>query len=55
MYARTYSTENSSQCFMAIWMGVEFGGEWMPVLYMAESLHYSPENITTLLISYIPI
>ena len=25
------STGDSSQCFMAAWMGGEFGGEWIPV------------------------
>ena len=24
-----YSTWNSSQCYMAAWMGGEFGGEWI--------------------------
>ena len=40
------------------WMGEEFGGEWTHVyiyIYMAESFHCSPETVTTLLISYIPI
>ena len=32
-------------------MGGEFGGEWIHIC-MAESLHCSPETITTLLISY---
>ena len=26
-----YSTENSAQCYMAAWMGGEFGGEWILV------------------------
>ena len=26
-----YSTENSAQCYMAAWMGGEFGGEWIHV------------------------
>ena len=26
-----YSTENSAQCYVAAWMGGEFGGEWMHV------------------------
>jgi len=34
--------------------GREFGGEWIRVC-RAESLHCSPETITTLLISYTPI
>ena len=26
-----YSTANSAQCYVAAWMGGEFGGEWMHV------------------------
>ena len=26
-----YSTGNSAQCYMAAWMGGEFGREWIPV------------------------
>ena len=26
-----YSTENSDQCYVAAWMGREFGGEWIHV------------------------
>ena len=26
-----YSTGNSVQCYVAAWMGVEFGGEWIHV------------------------
>ena len=26
-----YSTWNSAQCYVATWMGGEFGGEWMHV------------------------
>ena len=26
-----YSTLNSAQCHVAVWMGGEFGGEWMRV------------------------
>ena len=38
-----YSTWNSAQCYVAGWMGVEFGGEWIhvyPCICMAESLHF---------------
>ena len=53
------STGNSAQCYLAAWMGGEFGGEWIHSPYihtcMAELLCYVPETITTLLISYIPI
>ena len=51
-----YSTRNSGQCCAAVWMGGEFGGEWIHVcICMFESLHHSPETITTLLISYTSI
>ena len=26
-----YSTQNSAQCYVAAWMGGEFGGEWTQV------------------------
>ena len=26
-----YSTWNSAQCYVAVWMGGEFGGEWIHV------------------------
>ena len=26
-----YSTGNSAQCYVAVWMGREFGGEWIHV------------------------
>ena len=51
-----YSTGNSAQCYVAAWMGGEFGGEWIHVyVCMDESLCCPPETITTLLISYTPI
>jgi len=40
---------------VAAWMGRWFGGEWIHVLGMAESLCCLPETITVLLIGYIPI
>ena len=43
-----YSTWNSAQCYVAAWMGAEFGREWINVLCVAEVLCYSPETITTL-------
>ena len=42
-----YSTDNSAQCYMAAWMGGEFGGEWTH-LYMAECFCCSSKMITTL-------
>ena len=26
-----YSTGNSAQCYVAAWVGGEFGGEWIPL------------------------
>ena len=49
-----YSTGNSAQCYVSAWMGEGFRGEWIHV-YMAYSLHCSPETLTTLLIAYTPI
>ena len=49
-----FSTENSAQCYVAAWMGGEFGGEWIHVLCMPESLCCPPETIT-LLTGYTPI
>ena len=46
-----YSTWNSIQCYVAAWMGGEFGGEWILVYVWLSSLHSLPETITTL-ISY---
>ena len=48
-----YSTGNSAQCYVAAWMGGEFGGEWICIC-MAESL-CCPSEAVTLLISCIPI
>ena len=28
-----YSMGNSAQCYVAAWMGGEFGGEWIHVMY----------------------
>ena len=49
-----YSTGNSTQCYVAAWMGGGFG-ENGTCMCMAESLHCSPETITTWLIGYTPI
>ena len=43
-----YSTDNSAQCYVAAWMGGEFGGEWTH-LYMAKSFCCSSEMITMLI------
>ena len=44
-----YDTGNSAQCYVAAWMGREWGGEWTGIC-MAELLCCAPETITTLLI-----
>jgi len=49
-----YSTGNSTRCHVAAWIGGELG-ENAHIYSMAESLHRSPETITTLLIGYTPI
>ena len=46
-----YSTQNSSQCYVAAWMGEEFGGEWIYVFLSP----CSPESLTALIIGYTPI
>ena len=43
-----YSPGNSPQCYMAAWMGGEFGGKMDTCIYMTESLRFSPETITKL-------
>ena len=48
------STGNSAQCYVAAWMGEEFG-RMDTCIHMAESLHCSPETITTLLTDHTPI
>ena len=50
-----YSTENSAQCYMPASMGGGFWGRMDTCICMSESLHCSPETITTLLISCTPI
>ena len=48
-----YSTGNSAQCYVAAWMGGEFGGEWTTYTCMAESLRYSPEAVTTWFVNWL--
>ena len=45
------STGNSAQCYVAAWMGGEFGGEWIQVHVWLSP----PETIPTLLIGCTPI
>ena len=47
-----YSTWNSAQCDETVWMGGEFGGEWIHIC-MAESLCCSPETITMLFVNWL--
>ena len=46
-----YSTGNSTPCYVAAWMGGEFGGEWIQVHIWVSLLAV----LTTLLIGYAPI
>ena len=51
-----YHTGNSAQCYVAAWMGGEFGGARIHgYVRMAEVLCCVPETITALLIGYTPI
>ena len=45
-----YTTWNSAQCYVAAWIGGEFGGEWIHVY-----VWLSPSETITLLIDYPPI
>ena len=49
-----YSTGNSAQCYMADWMGGEFGGEWIRV-YAWLSCFAVHLKLATWLIGYTPI
>ena len=50
------STGNSTECYMAAWMGGECVGTWIHTyMCMAKFLCCSPEAITTLLTGYTPI
>ena len=50
-----YSAWNSAQCYVAAWMGQEFGEEWIHIyIYMAESFCCAHEtNIVNWLYAYI--
>ena len=49
-----YSAGNTAQCYVAAWIGGEFGGEWIHV-YVWLSPITVHLKLTTLLIDYIPI
>ena len=42
-----YSTRNSAQCYVAAWMGREFGGEWIHeyVWLSSFTVHLKPSHI----------
>ena len=51
-----YSTWNSAQCYVAAWMGGEFGGEWIHVyVWMSPFGVHLKLSQHCLLISYITI
>ena len=51
-----YSTWNSAQCYLAAWMGGEFGGEWIQVYVWLSPfrIHLKPSQYY-LLIGYTPM
>ena len=38
----TYSTWNSVQCYVAVWMGGKFGGEWIHVYKKLKKYEMNP-------------
>ena len=50
-----YSTGNSAQCYVAAWMGGEFGGEWIRVYIwlIPFAVHLNYHNIVNCLYSNI--
>ena len=51
------STGNSVQCYVTVWTGKEFGENGYLYVYMAQSLHCSPETVNVqhcLLTGYTP-
>ena len=48
-------TGTSARCYVAAWIGGEFGGEWIHVHVMTESLCCAPETITTVITGYTPV
>ena len=50
-----FHTWNSTQCYVAAWMGEECGEEQTLVYVWLSPFNCSPETITTLLIGYTPI
>ena len=50
-----YSTGNSAQCYMAAWMGGEFGKEWIHIYVWPSPFPVHKLSWHCLLISYAPI
>ena len=51
-----YSTRNSAQCYVAAWMGVAFGGEWIHVyVWLSPFAIHLKLSQHCLLISFTPI
>ena len=50
-----YSAGNSAQCYVAAWVGGEFGGEWMCEYVWLSLFYCPPETKRTLLTDYTPI
>ena len=49
------SSWNSAQCYVAAWVGGEFGGEWKHVYVWLSLFAVHLKTITTLLIGYTPV
>ena len=41
----SYNTFNSTPCYVAAWLGGEFGGEWIHVLYMYQRRQWHPTPV----------
>ena len=51
-----YSTQNSAQCYVAAWMGGEFGGEWTQVfVWLSPFAVHLKLSQNCLLISYVRV
>ena len=49
------NTGNSAQCYVAAWMGGEFGGEWVHVYVRSELLCCAPETVTASSLGFTPM
>ena len=50
-----YSTGNSAQCYVAVWMGGEFSGRMNMCICLAESLCCERKIVMALSVGYTPI